>query len=252
MPTPFDSSQAPVLNNSFGGQIRLSFLPATSVTISFVMIMLNNFLNSKSLIESSDAGDDAGNDGEKEKDSSLHDLLLLSFFAVCSILFRVHAWVFLCSFLAEFSLGILLALLLLNILLIIFYSDRQDGVEPVSCGLYSIIIPTTHFQSLASDTPTAGRGMKRILVSLSLLATGLLLLLVWALYAAIHFKWFAYNPSVRIRRDSLGFHVTVLTITGLSALVSSVLLPSFDRLVGDGGSVAGFPGRLCHRHFGYK
>ncbi len=227
LPTPFDPTEAPVLKNSFGGEIHLSFLPATSVVLSLAMIVTNAFLNSIATLSDDSSSSDSSSDS---KSSRVWNLVCLCSFTTCTVLFRIHAWVFLCTFLAEFSLGIIAALVVINVAAIVGLSSL-DGIEPVTCGLYSTTFPTIRFQSTATyATNNDGDSLRRRRKVVCVLSWGGTLLLAascWGVYLAVHvFLWPGYSPAVRIRRSEVIHHVWTLTLSGVSALLTSRLLLS--------------------------
>ncbi len=63
-----------------------------------------------------------------------------SVFVMSTVFFRVHAWVFLFSFLNTFAVFPALTVLTCNILVLLYFS-RLDRSEPILAGIYSLAFP---------------------------------------------------------------------------------------------------------------
>ncbi len=217
LPTPLQASEAPVLRNSYGAQISLSFLPITSVVLSFLMVLMNASLNYSS--------------SQKEKPiNAVWRSWLVEFgswftYMFCTVLFRIHAWVLLFSFLAEFAIGVALLVVVSNIIIIIRRSDLSK-IEPFICGLYSAMVPTVQFLSTSQGTKKDHKtNMNKVLRQLTVLGNMMLLAALLLMFFVVREHWLDYSLTIRIRRESILPNVIAAVVAGGSSLLAVVVLP---------------------------
>ncbi len=118
--------------------LRLSFYPVVSAAFSFLMITVNAVLNNVS--------SDTAAAPEGGLQATFQRILAWFALSTSTVLFRIHVWVLLFSFIGEFALvpfGIQLAG---NVVIILFLADLSV-VEPVNYSLYTMLVPITNFQS---------------------------------------------------------------------------------------------------------
>ncbi len=212
-----------MLRNSFGGRIRLSFFPALSVLLSFAMIMFNAILGP---VRSSSS-------------SGLSSAFSWSAFACSTVLFRVHAWVLLCAFLGEFALATAALVVGANLIVLLHLSPDLTGIEPVTCSVYSLTVPTAEFASTASSEEEEKGAKKKkssssskVLRAMAWSGAAILSLSVWALVLYLRFLGLDHSPSVRIRRDALLPQAAAATVAASASALAAALLPGHAEDVG--------------------
>ncbi len=151
------------------------------------------------------------------------NLVLWSSFATTTVLFRMHSWVIICSFLGEFSLPIVVGLFVLCTGVIL--QHRLKGVEPLTFSLYCLAFPmacvhsTTQYAKEKLDLLN-----RKVVWALSLVGTLVILLSVWLVYIIVQFSLLGYSSSMRIRRDAVTCHIVGASVTGIFTLVMAKFL----------------------------
>ncbi len=216
LPTPFEEvdSDKYVWENSYGGRINLSFVPVASIVFSLLMIVVN-------------ASKAAFSDDLSFNPASVRSSTSVLLFVMTNVLFRLHSWVFLCSFLDQFALPLILLVVLVNIVVVIRYST-EDTADPLLTSLFSTVIPIVSLDSLKSQSIQEKNpnrdSQRRVSKYLSISGTVILSLLFWLVYACVRFKLLGYSSETRLRRDYMEANLTFSLVTASAAILGAFLL----------------------------
>ena len=172
------------------------------------------------------------NDSHRQRRLSIFIWCLFYATTVC---FRVHAWVLLCSFLADFSLSLILFMVVINAGIILYFSSLLlgQGDEPVLLAIYSLVLPTTYLKSVDSDVSSTVVLNRRKETSVCLMAaagTVFLLLMVWVVVACVWHQTLGYSPLIRIRRHNVLDHAGVVSVLAVANVLSSWTLHAFTDI----------------------